>query len=291
LPYLPVDLDAKRKAHGIERALGLPRHTVAGGLTDLWEVVWREKSDTVDELMLDEAFGPDPRIRSALVARDFLEPAEERWRVRGAAKWLFGLEGRSRGGKASKGNLVPGPKPKGSAEESRRPETAPSASAEDQPKTPLGSPSALSPSTQHPAPRSLSLNLPANADALPPEPVRAGKAKADKPTNPRHAPMVKRLVATFLEIRGVAYAFGPRDAKEVSTLLGLGDDDEIDRRWRRGLLGQFKQQCDSLADLVSRWNALTRSQDSPGRAGNSRFVAAQDVDKSSLAKTGTSDDF
>lgn len=155
MPYLPVDLDAKRKAHGIERALGLPRHTVAGGLTDLWEVVWRDKTDVVDDLTLDEAFGPDPRIRSAVVARGFLEPVESGHRVRGAAKWLFGLEGKSRGGKAAKAHLVPGPKLK-SAE---GPETGSSASAEGKPEPspspPFGSPSALTPSTQHPAPKVL----------------------------------------------------------------------------------------------------------------------------------------
>lgn len=119
MPYLPVDLDGKRKAEEIERALGLPRLSVVGGNVDLWEAVWRawsggktpEEAQYVDDLALGAAYGPDLRIRAALVARDFLEVAGDRHRVRGAMKWLFGLEGKKRGGKASSGNLNRGSHP------------------------------------------------------------------------------------------------------------------------------------------------------------------------------------
>lgn len=112
MPYLPVDLDGKRKAMDIELALNLPRFSVVGGLLELWERVWRDKSAMVDDIALCAAFGPDMRLRAALVSRDFLEPWQDGlYRVKGAEKWLFGLEGKSRGGKAAAKNLRRGNKP------------------------------------------------------------------------------------------------------------------------------------------------------------------------------------
>lgn len=245
MPYLPVDLDAKRKAHGIERALGLPRHAVAGGLTDLWEVVWRDKSDVVDDLTLDEAFGPDPRIRAALVARGFIEPADKSGhRVRGAAKWLFGLEGKSRGGKAAKANLIPGPKAK-SAED---PKPIPSASAEDQPKPPFGSPSALSPSTQHPAPKEI---LKSFAGEPPPAPAPKEKTRLKV--------LTELLVADYSAMRPDAKYLhqGARDTVALKRLCAAEGDDEVIRgRWRYGLRRNDWLGVNTFAQLALKFNDL-----------------------------------
>jgi hypothetical protein len=173
MPYLPVDLDGKRKAEEIERALGLPRLSIVGGLVDLWEAVWRAKSSgsapevaaVVDDLAIGSAFGQDTRIRPALVARGFLEPVEKGWRVRGAAKWLFGLEGKKRGGQASKGNLKQGSKAGGSAgsiagdpkpPSPAMPGPMPGGIPEDRSRL---DPRLLHPATQHPAPKLLPLEV------------------------------------------------------------------------------------------------------------------------------------
>lgn len=119
MPYLPLDLDAKRKLEAIERGLGLPRHTMVGGTMELWEGAWRSwmggaaigVADVADELAMTSAFGSDSRVCPALVSRGFLEAVPGGWRIRGAAKWLFGLEGKSRGGKTAKGNLKQGSQP------------------------------------------------------------------------------------------------------------------------------------------------------------------------------------
>lgn len=102
------------------------------------------------------------------------------------------------------------------------------------------------------------------------------KTKPEKPPDPRHAPMVARLTETFQEIRKGKYAFDGKDAKAVALLLSKGTDDEIDKHWRRGLNGAFKERCDTLMDLAQRWNALTGQPAPPARAGNARFVNAQD---------------
>lgn len=273
MPYLPVDLDAKRKAGEIERALGLPRFSVIGGLLEVWEGVWREKSDAVDDLALGAAFGPSPQIRSALVARDFLEPLEDgRHRVRGAKKWLLGMEGRSRGGHAAKANLVPGaahrqpkaPKPK---------KEASSAPAEGQPKasrTPPSAPSsALTPSIQHPAPIEALQNL-AGADA-PRGEQGALPGLAEEKRLPLRRQLSDALVAEFTLQRGPGHKFTSRDGKALDGILAAatkachGDPiGEAVRRYRYGLTRTYGGLSE-IHELETHWNkqAPPKSQGPP----------------------------
>lgn len=154
MPYLPVDLDAKRKAEFVDRAFGLSKGATIGGLLDAWEHVWRSKSDTLGELYITGCFGADARVRAGVVEAGFLEQLDDgQWRVKGAKKWLFAMEGRSRGGHAAKANLVPGAihrQPKG-AEDQKGGSSAP---AEGQPKAsrtpPSAEPSALTANSQQP---------------------------------------------------------------------------------------------------------------------------------------------
>lgn len=287
MPYLPLDLDAKRKLEAIERGLGLPRHTMVGGAMDMWETVWRQKSAEVDNITLWAAFGPDDRIVPALVSRGFLDPiVEGKFRVCGAPEWLFGMKGKSRGGHAAKGNLIPGARHKKkaartkevgvSAEKPDRPETVLSASAESQPRPLLGSFSALSPN--NPTTQQASKDL-AGADA-PPDETSTYKA------------LCAALFASFKRLRGKDPEPSPRDWKSLQQLrirTRLGPE-EIVSRWERGLQAQFKQRVDTFTDLNEKWDSLA-SGDPPKRAGNARFVNAQDSDPNAFAKTGTLNDF
>lgn len=157
MPYLPFDLDAKRKAALVARATGVQTCVIGWGLLELWEHVWRQKSDVVSGFDLTGCFGPVPMLAEALVGAGFLELAEGGYRVCGAGKWLLGLEGRSRGGHAAKENLVPGAKHRAKRPPVPEPPPEPIGSsrepAESQPIPPIGSPSALSSSIQHPASR------------------------------------------------------------------------------------------------------------------------------------------
>lgn len=139
------------------------------------------------------------------------------------------------------------------------------------------------------------LDLPAIAAAAEPgrraEDAPAPKAKKEKPpkaTDPRHAPLIARLTATYQELRGAKYGFSSLDAKLVQKLIPWGTDDEIDARWRRGLQGAFKERCDSLRDLTNRWNALTGATGMAPRVVNLRKapVAAEDIDRKHFAETG-----
>ncbi len=121
---------------------------------------------------------------------------------------------------------------------------------------------------------------------------REKKPKAEKPPNPRHAPLVARLCDIFASTKGTPYAFNGRDAKAVQGLLGMGTDDEIAARWLRGLNGQFKERVDSIWELAEKWNALAATGP-PTRVTNIRKspVGAEDIDRKLFAETGRENGF
>lgn len=115
MPYLAFDLDAKKRVPQVARAAGVQPCEVGWGLLDLWEHVWSSKNDSVGEMLLDGFFGPNQRIREALVAFGFLESkGDGSYRVRGADRYSRISGVRSEGGKTrittakrdSKGRLV-----------------------------------------------------------------------------------------------------------------------------------------------------------------------------------------
>ena len=166
MPYLQYDLDAKKKVPLMARAAGMDVAIVGWGLLELWEHAWSTKNAVVGALALAGCFGPNPAIIPVLVAHGFLEPVEEGWRVRGADDRLRVRQAQSEGGKKARANLVQNRR--------RSPEKSSESTSsglqvhpEEELKSTSGSVPALSPSTQHPTPRT---TLPAaNAAAAPPE--------------------------------------------------------------------------------------------------------------------------
>jgi hypothetical protein len=299
VPYLPLDLDAKRKLEAIERGLSLPRHTMVGGAMDLWESVWRawmesrntETAAIVDELAVCSAFGSDPRIRLALVARDFLEPLADGsgWRVCGAAKWLFGLEGKSRGGKAAKANLRQGSQP-GVLPGNRESQIG------DFPAKPGPMPedaSRLDPRLLHPAPSTQHHLKETSAPvAVAPSPVlanpvgslgaltlpglekaaRPGRRHEDRPAPAKEPPRLKSLTTALagdvLEILGEKYLHGgARDTDALKRIVATGATDrEIRSRFRAGLRTKDPKNwlcVRTIAQLGAKWNDLAGYGDPP----------------------------
>ena len=91
------------------------------------------------------------------------------------------------------------------------------------------------------------------------------KKRADAvPTDPRHAPLVKTLVATFQRVAGVPYPFTPRDAKAVSQLLALGLEPTIDATWARALAATGYPLVRTLSELVMHFaHYATARRDGP----------------------------
>ena len=104
---------------------------------------------------------------------------------------------------------------------------------------------------------------PAGLLDLVPAPKPKKPPKPEKPTDPRHAPMVAALVEVYEEeTRGSRYAFTGRDAKAVTALLALSDDDEEIRfKWSTALaksLDQFHTpKTRTIPELVRDWNHYT----------------------------------
>lgn len=83
-------------------------------------------------------------------------------------------------------------------------------------------------------------------------PSKPRRVKTQKPTDPRHTPLVAELVAAFTELRGVSYPFGGRDAKAVASLLATGHEPEaIVAAWRRALAHRGYPSVAILSELVT----------------------------------------
>lgn len=158
MPYLQFDLDALKQVPDAARSAGLPEAELGYGLVRTWSYCWQRKTDRVKRAHLAGFFGGtrDSRLPEALEAFGFIErcPNEEDYRIRGAERRLKVAKAQSEAGKRHANNLIPGG-PRAEWEPNGSPAPV-SALAEDtsrvEPIDTLGSGSALTPSTQHPAP-------------------------------------------------------------------------------------------------------------------------------------------
>lgn len=232
MSYLAVDLDAKTAMPKVARAAGLSVGDVAWGLMELWEHAWREKTDVASGPVLAGCFGGGAATTDALVAFGFLEPTQDGYRIRGASRYLRIQEARSKGGKASSGNLKRGPK------KARQPGSVPGslpAAAGDQPGSVPGSAPALTASSEQRA---------ANSE----------KKLAPAPRTPRET---DALVEDFKAATGAEYRW--QAAKDGTAFAALRKEfslEEIRTRWRRGLKATGWRNVATVAQLASKWNDL-----------------------------------
>ncbi len=196
-PYLPVALDARKDCVKVANVLNVHPGIVSWALQEVWEQVWRdhgtgkEGADLLGPLRLMGCLGPlgtDARAVAVLVEFGFLEAVGDRYRVRGAATWLLGLEAKSRGGKAAKGNLrqFAGTRaPAGGAPPTETGEqpAQPTGSAGEEP---TGRGPAPSPTTQTPTPKESTPPPPTPSAEEPPDapPPDAPEAQVGEALNP-----------------------------------------------------------------------------------------------------------
>ncbi len=235
--FIAVDLKViEGLAGATARAAGVSEDAVLAGLIRAWHRCWADEIDTIADIELAGLFSTDdhPRMANSLAAFGFIEAVEKGFRIRGASRYLRLKESRRRGAEIT--NSARALK--------RRSESEPERTLKD----------ALSPSHRVTESPSTEEKL---AGAQKPRTPR--HPKEPKPTDPRHAPLIPELVATYADCTGGAkYAFGPRDAAEVSRLLALAGPEEdagdnVLARWSKGLRLKFNP-CRTLAGLVKRWN-------------------------------------
>lgn len=239
MPYVQVELDALKVCPDVARVTGLSDLVVTGGLVRMWAYCWEAKTETLRPLQLAALFGcrDAALLAEALEAFGFLEAADGGYRVKGAQRYLRLDDGRSKGGKAAAGNLIPGARQKArkqAAEFSAAAESQPRASREAAERSSRLS-SALTPNTEHQSPKL----------HKPPTPF------AEMPHSP---PLVERVAEVFKAERGVDYSPTFADEHAGRALLGKGSEDEVLRRWAIGLRARYPA-CNGLPDLLRNWNA------------------------------------
>lgn len=136
MPYLQLDLEAKKMVPRVARAMSVPDAQIGWGLIELWDWCWNEKRDVVSGIMLHGFFGAiGAELGPTLEAFGFLEAHPEGYRVRGAEKYLRISEAQKEAGKKHSGNLKRGKKLPG----------LPGEDPEVEPETTPGSAPALTP--------------------------------------------------------------------------------------------------------------------------------------------------
>lgn len=161
MPFLKLDLDAKKRVPLVARAAGIDEAHIGWGLMNLWEHVWSTKKAVVSETVVYGCF-PGERTAEALVAFSFLEETSEGFRVRGAEAYLQVSAARKMG--AEKTNAKRWRSDTSATAE--RPGSDPGATEVVAERSLNGrSEVALTPSTQHPAPRTIEEEASELADA------------------------------------------------------------------------------------------------------------------------------
>jgi hypothetical protein len=118
----------------------------------------------------------------------------------------------------------------------------------------------------------------------------AVKAQRERERLDRAARLKALLMAAFLEERSVEYAWkGAKDSTALNRLAARASDEEILRRWRIGLHGQYRQECSNVATLDAKWNDLAQPCQERRAAGDrnrNAAIRAEDIPKSAFSRVG-----
>lgn len=277
MPYLQVDLDAMHRWPLVAAGCGIPEEKVYRGFLKLWEACWRAKSGYVSMLLLECLFdtpGQGERTARVLMEFGFLEKRDLGLWVCGTEKYLRVAEARSKGGKkaAANGNLRRG--------SSKKRRNVPAEAGEQ-----LEASSAQPPAAAQLLHQSPKHHSPSSKEDLPPP------AAAEEPGRFQRLKLL--LVAQIEAATKSKYGWLPGDPAALKRLMGFTSDDaEIQRRLGNGLKAAGYPHTPTICQLASKWNEPeVRVGDAPKRAAGGRFFAAQDADKTSLAKVGVIHDF
>jgi hypothetical protein len=239
----------------VAKGIGVDLGAVALGFLNMWELCWAQKQPHVTLLELECLFGaPGERVGQVLECLGFLESANNgTWRVRGSEAYLRITETRIEAGR--KGGKKTASSNSGAKNlrqnQSEATEAFASVSPSKSEATTEAPPKPLhhTPITNHPSFKNTAPEIPA----------------------PGWEKLVDRLFCGFAKIRNTQPIPRGKDWKALKRLRGrVKDDDEILRRWERGLASQFKSRVDSFWDLDERWDAITAAdppRDAPRHLG------------------------
>jgi hypothetical protein len=265
MPYVQVDLDAKKKFPLVARGLGVSVADVALGFLDLWEPCFAQV-ETVTLLQLECMFGAKgDRVAAVLADFGFLENRTDGvFRIRGANRYRTISDRQAEAGRARARSGLRNPAGQLIASKSSR---EPAEQPAEQPAGWTSQP-ALDPRSEirDPIPNKsfAGTKTPASQDdqqgdllGVVSKPDAKSKSAKRKDPNPRHTPLKLRLVAAFREKRGGELAWDGGEAKALDTLIGREiSDDEICRRFALMLEtpGYYGSSSVSGLSKPDRWN-------------------------------------
>jgi len=250
LPYTQVDRAVRAKAAQLADLLDVTRQHALGGLAEFWDLCGdpRELERLLAQGEHEVVLGPDDVARRFRIAlnkdadpRDLavlglLEPRGDAYRVRGMSRYFLPLERRLK--RKASGSLG------GRAKAANRYADA---------RAPARAPARANANTADSGQRTAVISEKKLAGS---RPSRA-KRWIDSARRPDWKPTTDALCATFLEARGVPYAFqGAKDGAALSWLLAQAEPEEVLLRWRRGLRGVGWEKVNTVAQLRAKWNDL-----------------------------------
>jgi hypothetical protein len=283
LPYTQVDRAVKPRATLLAGAMQITPQHALGSLIEFWDLcgdpreIERLLADGKSEVILDAteitnrfAIASGKAIQpSVLVSAGLLEPkGGDLFRVRGMSRYFRPIEGRllarakaSAGGKASaaarKAKYGTAQPPIGRSE--------PGSSQVRSEFEPGSNYPSNYPSNQRSNPVRTSAEPGPNLSSNPPEAAVSGqrstpslKTLADAFASPPWKATQDRICDAFADLRQKPYHWqGVKDSAALKRLLSKESPDEILRRWRYALDAVGWLQCNTVAQLASKWNDLS----------------------------------
>lgn len=248
MPFIRFELDAMECVPDAATLAGVTEGQFGWGLAKAWRHCWRNRTDTVTTDHLAGLFSGDGvRVGLALERFGFAEDqGGGRFRIRGAQKYLRVSEARSNGG--AKGGKK--------TQELRKSEAN------------------LKQTRSKPEAKVKPLQRAANSEQ--PAASNEEKPAGDKrPPDPRHAPLLKELLATYRRIRGEDYPWHQAVPRWVSGLLASGlDPPQLVAAYERALRSQFP----TVATLEEFLQKLPHFRGTGPPAASKSPVAAESID-------------
>lgn len=97
------------------------------------------------------------------------------------------------------------------------------------------------------------------------------------PADARRGVLFDRLIESFRQVNGTDYRGNAFDTNSLTTLMGHGPDEEIDRRWRASLVARFPK-CAYLNELVKHWDHFAaKSGAAPPIGAARRRIGAEET--------------
>lgn len=286
LPFAQLHRSVKPKAARLASAIGVTNQHAIGSLSEFWdingdpreleELVLSGKNSVVltpEQAVLRFRIASGKDVEPALLVElGFLEAVEEGFRVRGMSRFIepirdrlakrkagqLGGQASVKARKAQNGTAQPRSAPLQTLIE--QPVSTPEPAIEASPKQPRSSAEPQTEARPNPEKRDESL------DSLKPTAVKPPKApkKPPEPSRPGWQALIDAMTIEFQSVRGESYDWHHGASRgQLKALRERHSDEDILRRWSRGLRGTYDRKVSAVEQLgnAAKWHALATDEE------------------------------